>query len=149
MPGYERLSPSSNGGDDAQVFPDCFCSFVRHDGSCRAGRHCGQYRCPGSRIDPVVVGAASRRQRPRSKTPSHDSAENDDEKADDDAKADGHAERNAAAPDPHARPFRTSQLQAKVAPRVSLEPFLRFDRIETELCAGSIAEAIKTVFGRS
>jgi hypothetical protein len=28
MPEWERLSPSSNGGDDAQVFPDCSCSFV-------------------------------------------------------------------------------------------------------------------------
>jgi hypothetical protein len=31
----ERLPPSSSGGDDALVFPDCRCSFVGHDGSCR------------------------------------------------------------------------------------------------------------------
>src|ERR1700730_15844531 len=120
MPGWERLSPSSNGGDDAQVFPDCGCSFVRHGGSCRAGRHCGQYRCQGSRSEPAVVGAASRRQRSRGKASSRDAAENDDAKTDDDAEADGHAERNAATPDPHARPFRTSQLQAKAALRVPL-----------------------------
>src|SRR5260370_789300 len=94
----------------------CLC----HAGWCRAGRQCGQCRSQARRSEPAVVGAASRRQRSRSKTPSHDSAENDDEKADDDAKADGHAERNAAAPDTHARPFRNSQVQAKAALRVSL-----------------------------
>src|SRR5712664_3091991 len=119
MPAYEKLSPSSNGGDDAQVFPDCPCSFLCHGGSCRAGRFFGQ-SCQGSRSEPAVVGAASRRQRSRGKTPSHDPAENDDAKTDDDAEADGHAERNAAASDPHAHPFRGSQVQAKAALRVSL-----------------------------
>jgi hypothetical protein len=120
MHGYERLSPSSNGGDDAQVFPDCCCSFVCDGGSCRAGRHCGQYRCQGSRSEPAVVGAASRRQRFRGKTSSHGSAENGNAKTDDDAEADGHAERDAATPDTHAPPFRTSQFQTKAALRVSL-----------------------------
>src|ERR1700736_37880 len=123
MPGYERLSPSSNGGDDAQVFPDCCCCFVCHDGSCRAGRHCGQCRCQGSRSEPAVVGAASRRQRSGGKTSSRDSAEDGNAKTDDDAKADGHAERNAATPDTHAPSFRTTQVQTKAALRVSLEPF--------------------------
>src|SRR5882672_12111420 len=64
--------------------------------------------------------AASRRQHSRSKTPSHDSAENDNAKTDDDAEANGNAERNAASSDTHAHPFWTSQAQTKDALRVSL-----------------------------
>jgi hypothetical protein len=64
--------------------------------------------------DRAVVGAASRRQR------SQQNAENDNGKTDDDTEADGNAERNAATPDTHAPPFRTSQIQTKDSLRVWL-----------------------------
>ena len=105
------ISAPSNGGDSAQVFPDFCCSSIRHCGSCRGGPHCGRCRCSA---DGAIVGAVSRRQRSRCKTPSHDSADNGNAKTE----ADGNAERNAASPDTHAPSFCGSQVQTEVTPRV-------------------------------
>src|SRR6266436_9776986 len=118
----ERMSPSSNGDDDAQVFPDRSCSFIGHGGSRRAGYNRGRRWWQGSRSEPAIVGAGPRCQRAGGKTPSHDAAENGHAKTNDDAQADGHAARNAAASDPHALPFRDAQFQTKDAQRVSLMP---------------------------
>ena len=125
------MSPSSNGGDDAQVFPDCRYSSIRHCSSCRGGPHCGRCRCSADRAivcccsgDRAIVGGASRRQRCRCKTPSHDSAENGNAEADRNAEANGNAERNAASPDTHAPSFCASQVQTKVARVLMCRPAL-------------------------